>query len=225
MKLLFDFFPVVLFFIVYKMHDDPHQGFIVATAAIIAATVAQVLVLWLRERRVEKMHLVVLALVVVFGGITLIFDDEIYLKWKPTAVNWLFALVFLGSEFIGGRNVVRRLMESKVKLPDPVWTRLNASWVVFFAVCGTLNLYVVYNFDTDTWVDFKLFGLMGLTLVFILGQGVVHGAAHAEGRRRRGSRMMAALHPSSLRPTTQRGFGDDFAPCPFHRPPLRLAAQ
>ena len=172
MKLLFDFFPVVLFFIVYKMHDDPHQGFIIATAAIIAATVVQVLVLWLRERRVEKMHLVVLALVVVFGGITLIFDDEIYLKWKPTAVNWLFALVFLGSEFVGAKNVVRRMMESRVKLPGPVWTRLNASWVVFFAVCGALNLYVVYNFDTDTWVDFKLFGLMGLTLVFILGQGV-----------------------------------------------------
>ena len=170
MKLLFDFFPVVLFFIVYKMHDDPHRGFIVATMAIIAATVVQVAVPWLRERRVEKMHLVVLALVVVFGGITLIFDDEIYLKWKPTAVNWLFALVFLGSEFIGAKNVVRRMMESRMKLPGPVWTRLNASWVVFFAVCGALNLYVVYHFDTDTWVDFKLFGLMGLTLVFVLGQ-------------------------------------------------------
>ncbi len=172
MKLLFDFFPVVLFFIVFKMHDDPHQGTLVATAVIVVATVVQVLVLWLRERRVEKMHLVVLALVLVFGGSTLVFDDEIFIKWKPTAVNWLFALVFLGSGFIGRKNVVRRLMESKVTLPGPVWTRLNASWVAFFAVCGALNLYVVYNFDTDTWVNFKLFGLMGLTLVFVLGQGV-----------------------------------------------------
>lgn len=172
MKLLFDFFPIVLFFVVYKMHDDPHQGFMAATAVIIAATAIQVLVMWLRERRVEKMHLAVLALVVVFGGITLVLDDEIFLKWKPTVVNWLFALVFLGSEFVGAKNVVRRLMESKVELPDPVWTRLNTSWVLFFAFCGALNLFVVYNFDTDTWVDFKLFGLMGLTLVFVLGQGV-----------------------------------------------------
>ena len=171
MKLLFDFFPVVLFFVVYKMHDDPHQGFMYATAAIIVATAIQVLVLWWRERRVEKMHIAVLAIVVVFGGITLALDDPIFLKWKPTIVNWLFALVFLGSQFVGAKNIVRRLMESKVTLPAPVWTKLNASWVVFFVVCGALNLFVVYNFDTDTWVDFKLFGLMGLTLVFVLGQG------------------------------------------------------
>ena len=171
MKLLFDFFPVVLFFVVYKMQDDPHQGFMYATAAIIVATAVQVAVMWFRERRVEKMHIAVLAIVVVFGGITLALDDPIFLKWKPTIVNWLFAVVFLGSQFIGAKNVVRRLMESKVQLPDPVWTRLNTSWVLFFVFCGALNLFVVYNFDTDTWVDFKLFGLMGITLVFVLGQG------------------------------------------------------
>ena len=171
MKLLFDFFPVVLFFVVYKMQDDPHQGFMYATAAIIVATAVQVAVMWFRERRVEKMHIAVLAIVVVFGGITLALDDPIFLKWKPTIVNWLFAVVFLGSQFIGAKNVVCRLMESKVQLPDPVWTRLNTSWVLFFVFCGALNLFVVYNFDTDTWVDFKLFGLMGITLVFVLGQG------------------------------------------------------
>ena len=172
MKLLFDFFPIVLFFVAYKMHDDPHRGFIVATVVIIVATAVQVLVMWLRERRVEKMHLAVLVIVVIFGGITLALDDEIFFKWKPTVVNWLFALVFLGSGFIGRKNIVRRLMDSKVTLPDPVWSRLNVSWVLFFTLCGGLNLFVVYNFDTDTWVDFKLFGLMGLTLVFVLGQGV-----------------------------------------------------
>ena len=172
MKLLFDFFPIVLFFAAYKMHDDPHQGFIVATVVIIVATSVQVLISWVRERRVERMHLAVLAIVVIFGGITLALDDPIYLKWKPTVVNWLFALVFLASGFVGRKNVVRRLMDSKVTLPDPVWTRLNVSWVVFFTICGGLNLYVVYNFDTDTWVDFKLFGLMGLTLVFVLAQGM-----------------------------------------------------
>ena len=172
MKLLFDFFPIVLFFVAYKMHDDPHRGFIVATVVIIVATAVQVLVMWLRERRVEKMHLAVLVIVVIFGGVTLALDDEIFFKWKPTVVNWLFALVFLGSGFVGRKNIVRRLMDSKVALPDPVWTRLNVSWVLFFTVCGGLNLFVVYNFDTDTWVDFKLFGLMGLTLVFVLGQGL-----------------------------------------------------
>ena len=172
MKLLFDFLPIALFFLVYKLHDDPHQGFIVATMVIIVATAVQVLIMWLRERRVEKMHIAVLAIVVIFGGITLALDNEIFFKWKPTIVNWLFALVFLGSEYIGRKNLVRRLMDSKVTLPDPVWTRLNVSWVLFFAVCGGLNLYVVYNFDTDTWVDFKFFGLMGLTLLFVLAQGV-----------------------------------------------------
>ena len=122
-----------------------------------------------------------------------------FLKWKPTIVNWLFALVFLGSQLIGKKNVVRRLMESKVRLPDPVWTRLNTSWVVFFVVCGALNLFVVYNFDTDTWIDFKLFGLMGLTLVFVLGQGGVHDAAHVgRGGHRKVPADAAFMRP--LRP-------------------------
>lgn len=169
-KLLFDFFPVVLFFVVYKMYEDPTDGFLVATAAIIAATCVQVGVSWVRHRRVEKMHLIVLALVVIFGGITLALRDEIFFKWKPTAVNWLFAVVFLASQFIGAKNLVRRIMDAKIELPDAVWTRLNLMWVAFFALMGALNLYVVYNFDTDTWVNFKLFGLVGLTIVFVLLQ-------------------------------------------------------
>jgi intracellular septation protein len=171
MKLLFDFFPVVLFFITFKMHDDPQRGILVATAVIIVATLVQVCVTWLRNRRVEKMHVVTLVLVVIFGGATLLLKDEIFIKWKPTVVNWLFAVAFLASEFIGGKNLVRRMMEGSVQLPDFVWRRLNLSWVTFFSVMGVLNLYVVYNFDTDTWVDFKLFGLLGLTLVFVVAQG------------------------------------------------------
>jgi len=171
MKLLFDFFPVLLFFITFKMHDDPQRGILMATAVIILATLVQVGVTWFRNRRVEKMHLVTLALVVVFGGATLLLKDEIFIKWKPTVVNWLFAAAFLLSEFIGGKNLVRRMMEGSVQLPVFVWRRLNLSWVMFFSVMGVLNLYVVYNFDTDTWVDFKLFGLLGLTLVFVVAQG------------------------------------------------------
>jgi len=171
MKLLFDFFPIALFFIAFKLHDDPQQGILVATSVIIVATVVQVAINWVRNRRVEKMHLVTLVLVVTFGGATLILKDEIFIKWKPTVVNWLFAVAFLVSEFIGKKNLVRRMMEESVQLPDFAWRRLNLSWVVFFVVMGMLNLYVVYNFDTDTWVNFKLFGLLGLTLVFVLAQG------------------------------------------------------
>ncbi|MDX1514616.1 MAG: septation protein A [Gammaproteobacteria bacterium] len=171
MKLLFDFFPVLLFFVAFKMHEDPQQGILVATGVIIAATVVQVGITWARHRRVERMHLVTLVLVVIFGGATLVLKDEIFIKWKPTVVNWLFAAAFLASEFIGGKNLVRRMMEESVQLPDFAWRRLNLSWVVFFLLMGLLNIYVVYNFDTDTWVNFKLFGLLGLTLAFVLAQG------------------------------------------------------
>ena len=171
-KLLFDFFPVVLFFVTYKMYDDPQEGFLAATAVIIVATCVQVGISWFRHRRVEKMHLITLAVVVAFGGITLALGDEIFFKWKPTAVNWLFAAVFLASEFVGRKNLVQRLMDAKIDLPAPVWTRLNLAWVAFFVLMGGLNLYVVYHFDTDTWVNFKLFGLLGLTIVFVLIQAV-----------------------------------------------------
>ncbi len=171
MKLFFDFFPVLLFFITFKMHDDPQRGILVATAVIIAATLVQVGVTWFRNRRVERIHVITLVLVVIFGGATLLLKDEIFIKWKPTVVNWLFAAAFLTSEFIGKQNLVQRMMEGSIQLPNFVWRRLNLSWVLFFTIMGVLNLYVVYNFDTDTWVDFKLFGLLGLTLAFVIAQG------------------------------------------------------
>ncbi len=172
MKLLFDFFPIILFFITFKLYDDTREGVLAATAVVIVATIIQVAITWLWKRKVEKMHLVTLVLIVVLGGATLLLKDEIFIKWKPTVVNWLFALVFLGSQFIGHSNIYKRLMQHAVKLPEPIWTRLNLSWVVFFSLLGLLNLYVVYNYDTDTWVNFKLFGLMGLTIAFVIGQGI-----------------------------------------------------
>ena len=171
MKLLFDFFPILLFFITFKFYEDPKEGILAATAVIIVATVIQVAISWVVKRRVEKMHLIMGALVVLFGGITLMLDDEIYIKWKPTVVNWIFGIAFLGSQFVGAKNIVRRMMEKNIELPDLIWTRLNLSWVVFFFAMGVVNLYVVYNFDTDTWVDFKLFGLMGFTFLFVIAQG------------------------------------------------------
>ncbi len=171
-KLLFDFFPVVLFFAAFKLVDDPRRGIMVATAVIVAATAAQTGYLWLRYRRVERLHLVTLVLVTALGGLTLALDDERFIKWKPTLVNWGFALVFLGSQFIGSRPIVRRLMESRIALPDRAWTRLNLGWTGFFAFLGGANLYVAYGYSTDAWVDFKLFGVLALTALFIAGQTV-----------------------------------------------------
>ena len=171
-KLLFDFFPVILFFIAFKMEDDPKRGIMVATGVIIAATLVQVGYMLLRHRRIERLHLVTLALVVVLGGLTLALDDERFIKWKPTLVNWGFALVFLGSQFIGSRPIVRRLMESRVNLPDGAWTRLNLGWTGFFVFLGAINLFVAFRFSTDAWVEFKLYGVLGLTFAFIAGQTI-----------------------------------------------------
>jgi intracellular septation protein len=170
-KLLFDFFPIIAFFVTFKLFDDQHQGILAATGVVIVATGIQVAVTWFRHRKVENMHLVTLALVTVLGGVTLLLKDDIFIKWKPTVVNWLFAIAFLVSQYVGKRRpLVERMLGGNVTLPAPIWTRLNLSWVVFFIVVGFLNLYVVYNFDTDVWVNFKLFGLLGLTLAFVLAQ-------------------------------------------------------
>ncbi|WP_321323309.1 septation protein A [Thiomicrorhabdus sp.] len=167
MKLLFDLFPVVLFFIAYKMYD-----IYTATAVIIVASIVQVGYFYFKNKRVEKMHVITLALILVLGGLTLILQDEDFIKWKPTIVNWGFALVFLGSHYIGQKPIVERMMGQAIALPDNIWIRLSWLWILFFIVSGITNLYVAFNFDTDTWVDFKLFGLMGMTIVFILIQGV-----------------------------------------------------
>lgn len=178
-KLLFDFFPVVLFFIAYKAYEDPAEGIIAATAVAIVASIAQVGYSWLRHRRVERMHLVTMLLIVGLGGLTIALRDETFIKWKPTVVNWLFAAVFLGSHFIGSRPLVRRMMERTIELPDSVWTRLSVSWIVFFVLLGALNVYVAYEFDTDTWVNFKLVAAIGLPIAFAIAQGF-YIARHAQ---------------------------------------------
>jgi intracellular septation protein len=111
-------------------------------------------------------------LVLVFGGLTLLVHDATFIKWKPTIVNWLFAVAFLVSQFMKGPSIIQRMLGENVTLESADWKRLNLMWVAFFAVSGVLNLWVAYNFDEATWVNFKLFGLMGLTLVFALLQGV-----------------------------------------------------
>ncbi|NIM26595.1 MAG: septation protein A [Gammaproteobacteria bacterium] len=170
MKLLFDFFPLLLFFITFKSYPDPKQGILAATAVIIVATGVQVSVTWWRQRRVEKVHLITLALLVSMGGVTLLLQDEIYIKWKATVFFWLLAVAFLGSHFVGSKTLVQRFFDSKFEPPASVWTALNLSWVLFFLSIGALNLFVVYNFSTDTWVNFKLFGLTALMFAFVFAQ-------------------------------------------------------
>lgn len=175
MKALIDFFPALVFFVAFyafKSPDDPQRGILAATAIFIVVYAIQIGFLWISRRRIERLHIITLVLVVLLGGATLVLQDERFIKWKPTAVNWLFGLVFLGSQFIGEKNLVRRMLEANVTLPDVVWSRLNFGWVSFFLILGVVNLYVAFNYPTETWVDFKLFGMIGLTVAFVVMQAV-----------------------------------------------------
>ena len=167
MKLLFDFLPIFLFFIAYKLYD-----IYTATIVAIVASCLQVAFFWIKYRRVETMHIITMVLIVVLGGATLIFKDETFIKWKPTGVNWMFGIAFIASQFIGKKTILERMMGTSIKLPAQIWTRLNTAWALFFIFLGVINLYVAYNYDTDTWVNFKLFGMMGLTIIFIILQSV-----------------------------------------------------
>lgn len=167
MKLLFDFFPILLFFIAYKLY-----GIYIATGVAIGASGLQVAGYYAKHRQVEKLHLLTLALVVVLGGATLFLHDETFIKWKPTVINWLFSALFIGSQFIGREPLIKRMMRNNINLPTAIWSRLNMSWAAFFAVMGCANLIVMYNFDTNTWVNFKLFGILGFTLLFVIIQAV-----------------------------------------------------
>ena len=167
MKLFFDFLPVLLFFIAYKLFD-----IYVATGVIIVATLIQVAISWLRERKVATMQLATLALIVVFGGMTLYLQDERFIKLKPTVINWLFGGAFLGTHLWGQKTAIERMMGASLSLPQLVWRRLNLGWVLFFFTLGGVNLYVMSHYDRDTWVNFKLFGMLGLTVVFVILQAL-----------------------------------------------------
>jgi len=177
MKFLFDLAPVLAFFIAFKLAD-----IYVATAVAIVTTFVQVGWLKLRGKRVDAMLWASLAIIVVFGGATLLLQDETFIKWKPTVLYWLLGAVLGGAALVFRRNLVRAMLSEQVRLPDPVWNRLNWSWVGFFAFMGALNLYVAFNFSTDLWVNFKLFGGMGLMLVFVVAQALVL-ARHVEDKQ------------------------------------------
>ncbi|HPR05582.1 MAG TPA: septation protein A [Denitromonas sp.] len=191
MKVLFDLLPVLLFFAAYKiagMNDVAaselatallgaeigikQAPILLATAVTILATFGQIGWVWLRHRKVDTMLWVTLGLVTLLGGATLVFHDPVFIKWKPTAVYWLFAIALLVSAMMFEKNLIRSVLEAQMSLPDRIWSRLNAAWAAFFALMGVLNLYVAFSFSEEAWVNFKLFGGMGLMLLFVIGQGM-----------------------------------------------------
>lgn len=196
MKFLFDLFPVILFFGVFKWgegHADAAQGLVsqylsgfmsggavvasqapilLATAVAIVASLAQIGYLLARRKKVDGMLWVSLAIIVLFGGATIYFRDDTFIKWKPTILYWCFGVALLISELVIKKNLIRVMMEKQVTLPEPVWGKLNLAWVVFFSLMGVLNLYVAFNYTIDTWVNFKMFGTMGLMFAFIIAQSL-----------------------------------------------------
>lgn len=168
MKFLFDMFPVILFFVAYKLFD-----IYVATAVAIAATLAQMAWTKFKGRKIDNTMITSAVIIVVFGGATLFLHDESYIKIKPTVLYWLFAIGLVVANIFFKKNLVRGLMEHQISMPDPIWNKLNLAWAIFFALLGALNLYFALNFSTDAWVDFKLFGTMGLMFLFFVGQAFV----------------------------------------------------
>jgi intracellular septation protein len=167
MQLLFDFFPLVAFFAAYVAFD-----LYVATATIMVAIGLQIAYQWFRHGKVNKMLLISGALVAVFGTITLVLRNPLFIQWKVTVVNWLFAAAFLGSQLFGSKTFTERLMGHAVQLEPSLWRQLNTLWVVNFAVIGAVNLYVMYNFDEQTWVYFKTWGMIGMSLLMAIGQAI-----------------------------------------------------
>lgn len=187
MKLLNDFLPIILFFVAYKFAGGTYEfngesyevaGIYAATAVMMVVTLLQVAYTGLRYRRVEKMHIITLALVTVLGGATIWLHNPDFIMWKPTVVNWLFAVGFIGARLFTDKTLLERMMSQHVQMPTAIWARLNLAWIVFFIASGILNLYVAYGFSEATWVNFKLFGMLGLTILFIIAQSV-YLAKHA----------------------------------------------
>lgn len=179
MQALIDFLPVIVFFVAYQVAD-----IYVATVAIIAAMGLQIAWQWARTRTVSRMLLTSGGLVAVFGGITLLVREPLFIQWKPTVVNWLFAAAFLGSRYIGGKTLTERIMGHAVELDAAMWRQLNLMWVGNFTVLGAANLYVVYRFSEAVWVNFKLFGMLGVTLLTVIAQVAWIAARTSDNRRR-----------------------------------------
>lgn len=196
MKLLFDLFPVILFFVAYKVGNSYPEAaaslaasvlgglaadgqvpasqapILLATAVAILASLLQVGYRLARRQKVEAMLWLSLGVIVVFGGATIWLHDETFIKWKPTILYWLFGAILLGGRLFSGRNLLRSVLGEQIAVAPAIWERMLWVWILFFAAIGIVNLVVAFNFPTETWVNFKLFGLLGITLLFTLGIGL-----------------------------------------------------
>jgi intracellular septation protein len=195
MKLFLDFLPIILFFGAFKVADlhaeaaarfaTEHLGFVVsggvvgvgeapvllATVVVMAATLVQIGILLALRRKVDTMLWVTFGLITVLGGATVWFHDPTFIKWKPSALDWAMALALWAGPALFGKNLLQVLVGAQLELPDAVWKRLNWAWIVFFVAMGVVNLYVAYSFSTSVWATFKVFGLTGLMLLFMVAQG------------------------------------------------------
>ncbi|MBN9288738.1 MAG: septation protein A [Gammaproteobacteria bacterium 39-13] len=178
MRLFYDLLPIIVFFIAYKFYN-----IYVATATAMVAAIVQIGTSLFRGQRPDMMQLVTLAMVVILGGATLLFRNELFIKWKPTVVYWVLGCIFLGSQLLSEKTLVQKMLDKSLSLPPKAWTKLNISWFSFFFFMGVLNLVIVYSFDTDTWVNFKLFGTLGLTVIFVVVQGVLVSRYLPEGNQ------------------------------------------
>lgn len=168
MKFLFEMFPIILFFAAYKF-----KGIYVATAVAIAASILQITYTYYKNRKVEKPMIISLVIIIIFGGATLLVHNELFIKWKPTVLYWIFASALLIGRYVFNKNFIQSMLQKQITVPVHVWEKLNTSWAVFFAVVGGLNIYIAYHFSTDTWVNFKLFGIFGCMLIFVIIQSII----------------------------------------------------
>ena len=183
MKLLFEMFPIILFFTMYKFGDkivakigveiSQDENIYIATAVAIAASIVQIIYAYIKNKKVEPPMIIGLAVIVIFGGATLIVHDEMFIKWKPTVLYWIFSFIMIIGRLIFKKNFIYELLHKQMEAPSNIWGKMNIMWIIFFAAIGGLNLYIVYNYSTDVWVNFKLFGILGCMILFLVIQALM----------------------------------------------------
>ncbi|MEY8213380.1 MAG: septation protein A [Colwellia sp.] len=164
MRAVLEYIPLVVFLLFYKFTD-----LYWATGSLIVTSALQILYYLIKKEKVPTRNWIFFGLIAVFGGLTIFFHDDTFIKWKVTIINEFFAIALLVSQYIFKKNIIKQFLAESLTLPEPIWVKLNLAWAIFFALCGALNLYIAFNFDLDTWVNFKVFGLTGLTLAFAVG--------------------------------------------------------
>lgn len=164
MHILFDFIPIALFFIFFKLYD-----IYVATAVAMLTTILQIAYMWFRNKQVEKAPIITLVVILILGGATLFFHNELFIKWKPTVIYWALSLIFIGSNILNKGSMSQRMLAEQISVSNDKWQIIDKMVVVFFLFLGSLNIYIAYSYNTEVWVNFKLFGTLAITLLFCVG--------------------------------------------------------